>query len=53
MNKTNAAPDMGDAQQTRDDVALWANIALFNLWGAVGYLKPGWLPATLGVTVLQ
>ena len=32
----------------RDDVALWGNIVLLHLWGAVGYLKPGWFPALAG-----
>ncbi len=36
----------------RDDVTLWGNIVLLHLWGAVGYLKPGWLPAMAGVMQL-
>ena len=35
-----------------DDVALWANIVLLHMWGAVGYLKPGWMPAMAGVVQL-
>ena len=36
----------------RDDVALWGNIVLLHLWGAVVYLKPGWFPAIAGVAQL-
>ena len=43
---------LGAAAPKRDDVALWGNIVLLNLWGAVGYLKPGWFPAMAGVLQL-
>jgi hypothetical protein len=40
---------LGAGMPKRDNVALWGNIVLLHLWGAVGYLKPGWLPAIAGV----
>ena len=43
---------LGAAVTKRDDVALWGNIVLLHLWGAVGYLKPGFLPAMAGALQL-
>ena len=43
---------LGAAVPKRMDVALWGNIVLLHLWGAVGYLKPGWFPAAVGAAQL-
>lgn len=43
---------LGAAVPKRNDVALWGSIVLLQLWGAVGYLKPGWLPALAGLAQL-
>ena len=40
---------LGAAVPKRDKVALWGNIVLLHLWGAVNYLKPGWFPMMAGV----
>jgi len=34
---------------TFDNIALWGNIVLVHLWGAVFYLKPGLLPILAGI----
>jgi len=43
---------LGAAVAKRNDVALWGSIVVLQLWGAVGYLKPGWLPALAGLAQL-
>ena len=43
---------LGAAAAKRDDVALCGSIVLVHLWGAVGYLKPGWFPAMAGTAQL-
>ena len=40
------------AAATRDDVAIWGSVVLLHLWGATGYLQPGWLPAAAGTVQL-
>lgn len=47
-----SSDELGVAVTRRDDAALWGSIVLLHLWGAVGYIKPGWLPAVAGVAQL-
>jgi hypothetical protein len=35
-----------------NSTAIWSNIVLLHLWGAVNYIKPGWLPTLAGVLTL-